>query len=542
MSSTPQPPQVEADLAEARATLRATEEHFRLLVETVRDYAIFLLDPSGRVATWNNGAARIKGYAANEIVGRHFSSFYPESDLRDAKCAMELEVATKEGRFEDEGWRVRKDGSQFWANVVITALRDETGTLVGFAKVTRDLTERRLAEEERIRLAAEQKAREASETANRAKDDFLAHVSHELRTPLNAILGWTRLLSAGLDEEKGKRAIATIERNAESMTQLIDDLLDVSRIISGKMRLEVESVDLGHVVERALESVKLSADAKNIRVHTSFDARGATIAGDSGRLQQVVWNLLSNAVKFTPRDGAIHIALRRVDASLELAVRDSGQGIGPDKLVHVFQPFWQEGGPHVASTRGLGLGLAISKSLVELHGGRIRVESEGAGRGACFIVELPVANLRTTPTEAVSPKLANTSLPQLVGLRVLVVEDDDDARELVQSVLETAGCVVTVAGSVASAMESFEREMPDILLSDIGLPDETGYDLIRKIRVLPADRGGRTPAAAITAYARAEDRLKALGAGFVVHISKPVNPNELLMVAAALASHASRRN
>lgn len=542
MSSTPQPPQAEADLAEARATLRATEEHFRLLVETVRDYAIFLLDPSGRVATWNNGAARIKGYEASEIIGRHFSTFYPEADVRGGKCEMELEVAAAEGRFEDEGWRIRKDGSQFWANVVITALRDETGTLIGFGKVTRDLTERRLAEEERIRLAAEQKAREASETANRAKDDFLAHVSHELRTPLNAILGWTRLLASGLDQEKEKRAIATIERNAESMTQLIDDLLDVSRIISGKMRLEVESVELGQVVERALESVKLSADAKNIRVHTTFDARGATVAGDSGRLQQVVWNLLSNAVKFTPRDGAIHIALRRVDASLELTVRDSGQGIAPDKLEHVFQPFWQEGRAHVASTRGLGLGLAITRSLVELHGGRIRVVSEGEGRGASFIVELPVANLRTTPTEAVAPKLANTSLPQLVGLRVLVVEDDDDARELVQSVLETAGCVVTAAGSVAKAMESFERDTPDILLSDIGLPDETGYDLIRKIRTLPIERGGRTPAAAITAYARAEDRLKALGAGFVVHISKPVDPNELLMVAAALASHASRRN
>jgi PAS domain S-box-containing protein len=532
-------------LDDARASLRATEEHFRLLVESVRDYAIFLLDPKGRVASWNAGAERIKGYLAAEILGRHFSVFYPEEDVRGGKCEMELEVAGREGRFEDEGWRVRKDGARFWANVVITALRDRSGRLIGFAKVTRDLTERRQAEEERVRLIAEQKAREAADAANRAKDEFIAHVSHELRTPLNAILGWARLLSAGLDEERAKRAIATIERNADAMTQLIDDLLDVARIISGKMRLEVEPLDVALVIERALDSVKLAADAKGIRFQVMLDSASSPVVGDAGRLQQVIWNLLSNAVKFTPKAGRITVLLRRLHSSVEVVVQDTGQGVAAEKLDHVFEPFWQESRGPTLGGRGLGLGLAISRNLVELHGGTISVESEGEGRGTTFTITLPLATVRPGPRGSRSTHVehegAAVGLPQLAGLRVLAVEDEPDARDLVRSVLETAGCVVTTAGSVLEALVAIEREVPDVLVSDIGLPGETGYDLMRRVRALPPERGGLIPAAAITAYARGEERLTALAAGFIIHVAKPVDPKELVMVVAALASHLPRK-
>jgi PAS domain S-box-containing protein len=536
--------QVEAiELHEARASLRATEEHFRLLVESVRDYAIFLLDPQGRVASWNPGAERIKGYLAGEIIGRHFSTFYPEDDVRSGKCEMELEVAAREGRFEDEGWRLRKDGTRFWANVIITPLRDDGQTLIGFAKVTRDLTERRQAEEERARLVAEQKAREVADAANRAKDDFIAHVSHELRTPLNAIVGWARLLSGGLDPERAQRATATIERNADAMTKLIEDLLDVSRIISGKMRLEVEPLDVALVIERAIESVKLAADAKGIRLHVMLDSAAAPVLGDAGRLQQVVWNLLSNAVKFTPKNGRVTVVLQRVDSQLDVIIKDTGQGIGPAQLGHVFEPFWQESRGPAAGGRGLGLGLAICRTLVELHGGRIEVHSEGEGHGATFSVSLPVATMgvRAGPKSArVGHVAAAAQLPHLVGLRVLVVEDEADARALVCEVLEGSGCVVTTASTADEALAAIAREVPDVMLSDIGLPGESGYDLMRRVRALPPDRGGRIPAAAITAYARGEDRIKALSAGFILHVPKPVDPEELVTVAAALAGHRER--
>jgi len=523
-------------LAQTTARLRASEEHFRLLVESVRDYAIFLLDPEGYVATWNPGAERAKGYRAEEIIGRHFSEFYPEEDIRNGKCEMELIVAARDGRFEDEGWRKRKDGTLFWANVVITALRDERGDLVGYAKVTRDLTERKRAEEERVRLVAEQKAREAADAANRAKDDFLAHVSHELRTPLNAILGWARLLGT-LDEAKRDRAIETIERNADAMRQLIDDLLDVSRIISGRMRLEVETVDLALVIERAVESVKVSADGKGIRVNVLLD-NSAAVLGDPSRLQQVIWNLLTNAVKFTPRGGRISIIVRRFDSIAEIMVQDSGVGIASDALPHIFEPFWQ--GTDIMTNRagrGLGLGLAISRKLVELHGGRIEARSDGEGLGTSMSVMLPVAVARAKREGPPTSKPGPESTPRLDGLRVLVVEDDHDARELVRTVMSDCGAVVTTASDVPEAMAAFERAPPDVLLSDIGLPGDDGYVLIRRIRSLPPERGGRVPAVAMTAYARSDDRVKALSAGFIVHLPKPVEPTELVMVVAALVKH-----
>ncbi|HEY1696691.1 MAG TPA: ATP-binding protein [Polyangiaceae bacterium] len=537
---------------EAEEELRESEQRFRLLVESVADYAIFMLDPSGVVTTWNTGAQRIKGYRAEEIVGQHFSRFYPPDDVRAGKCEMELEGAAREGRYEDEGWRVRKDGTRFWANVVITALRDDTGRLVGFAKVTRDLTERKRAEEERLGLAeqaaalkAEQAARKAADDANRAKDEFVAMVSHELRTPLNAIMGWAKLMaSPGFDETRRGRAVETVERNAVAMAQLIEDLLDMSRIISGKMRLEVQSVDVGHALDGAVEVVQQSADAKGVVLAKSFDGDIPLVAGDPTRLKQVVWNLLSNAVKFTPRGGRVDVKLRTNGPWIEIAVSDTGKGIRAGFLPHIFDAFRQDDVASAKQRGGLGLGLAITRQLVELHGGRIDVLSEGEGRGATFTVFLPVAD--STRSEASARRDSQTSPSQrpsqLSGLRVLVVDDDEDMRDLVRTVLEDCGSVVTTTSSVADALEALARSVPDVVLSDIGMPNRDGYDLIRQVRALPPDRGGNVPAAAFTGFARAEDRRDVLNAGYSMHITKPIDPTELMAVVASLTRFAARRS
>ena len=1021
---------VTRDLTERRRaedSLRASEERFRLLVENVKDYAIFLLDPRGTVATWNVGAARIKGYVADEIIGQHFSRFYPEEDVRAGKCEMELEVAAREGRFEDEGYRIKKDGSRFWANVVITALRDASGELIGFAKVTRDLTERKAAEEARLRLGqlardrihalaqlsenlagalsvedvgkaalemgvalagadtctlyllddasrelhlaaerggnphiiervrvvtkdsgnptywigtgergavwvetteeyaaffpemalarvdgdrvqafgcvpliaegrtigmlgvgfnrarrfspddrefvgtfarqcaqalarakrveaerraaatadrlraslsttlrsigdaviatdnrgrvtlmnavaesltgwpeeearglplpavfpivneqtreivpnpvdrvletggvvglanhtvllardgreipvddsgapirsesgavegvvlvfrdvterkrdesrrtflaeatsalaesldyestvarvaelavprladwcavdlaspgepipkrlavahvdpaktqlardlhnrypprpearsgvvnvlrsgrselhreisdeilsascvdeehlriarelrlrsamivpliasgqvlgamsfvyaesgrvyteedlraaedlarrcaqaienaqlykSEQRARRAADFANRAKDEFLAVVSHELRTPLNAILGWSKLLThPEFDDRKRGNAVETIERNAVAMTQLIEDLLDMSRVISGKMRLEMQQVELSRVVQAAIDSVRPAAAARGVELVEALDASAPPIHGDPTRLQQVVWNLVSNAVKFTAKGGRVTIAISPTDHSLDVSVTDTGKGIAPDFLPHVFDAFRQEDASPSRSRGGLGLGLAITKQLVELHGGRIMAESAGEGRGATFAVSLPL-----TPETAVSSMSARAARQvrsdrsyerpaHLLGLRVLVVDDEADARLLVATILGDCGCIVTTASTVAEAFAEFSREAPDVLLSDIAMPGEDGFDLIRRVRGLARERGGDIPAAAISAYARPEDRRRMLNAGFSIHLPKPLEPAELVAVVATLS-------
>jgi PAS domain S-box-containing protein len=1020
---------VTRDMTDRRRTeeaLRQSEERFRLLLESVKDYAIFMLDPNGCVATWNVGAERIKGYRADEIIGQHFSRFYPEADVRAGKCEYELERATREGRCEDEGWRVRKDGSRFWANVVITELRDHNKNLVGFAKVTRDLTERRAAEEARLKLGqraraqmvqlaalsealasassiesvgevvvgkantfvqadvctlylldeatraldlvaerggqptvidrirritadsgnpayrigtgaadavwietpeeylafiptlatlpsggqraqafwcvplvaegttigmlgvgfhrprtfsederafvhtfarqsaqalararrlvaeraaaalaeqlraslsttlrsigdaliatdargritlmngvaesltgwteseahglplrevfrilheqtrelltdpvakvlqsrspvgltnhsllvrrdgreipiddsgapirsehgevqgvvlvfrdvtqrkqeesrrafladatsvlaesldyeltvarvaqlavprladwcavdlleldrtrtrlavahidpekvqlakdlelryppdpnsqsgvphvlrtgrsefyreipdamlvatcvdeehlrivrelgltsamvvpliargevlgalsfvatgagrryseedlllaeelarrcanavenarayrSEQHARRAADLANRAKDEFLAIVSHELRTPLNAIMGWAKMLTMQtMDETRLKRAHDVIERNSVAMAQLIEDLLDMSRVISGKLRIEVQDVDIAQVVDAAIDSIRPAALAKTIELSAVLDTRVPSVMGDPARLQQVVWNLLSNAVKFTPKGGRVDVVVRRSDSSLEITVSDTGQGIAPHFLVSVFEPFRQEDASPSRHRGGLGLGLAISRQLVELHGGQISARSDGEGRGATFSVTLPVsavlpaAKLAEHRTRQFSSSHGFDKPEHIRGLHVLVVDDEEDARRLVATILEECACRVTMAGSAAEALEKFEAEVPDVLLSDIGMPGESGFDLIRKVRSRPRDRGGDVPAAALTAYARPEDRRSMLNAGYSIHLPKPVEPAELVAVIATLS-------
>jgi PAS domain S-box-containing protein len=394
---------------------------------------------------------------------------------------------------------------------------------------------------------SEQNARRNADLASRAKDDFLATVSHELRTPLNAMLGWTRMLRGGaLSPEKQQRALETIERSAVTQAQLIEDLLDVSRIISGKLRLDVQSVEIGHIVEHAIDALRIASDARNVRVVTALDDNAGPIMGDPHRLQQVVWNLLSNAIKFTPKGGRIHLAVERVDSSLKLSVTDNGRGIAPDFLPHVFERFRQADGATTRAFGGLGLGLAISRHIVELHGGNIEVTSKGEGQGSTFTVTLPVSPIRQqtrgTASRLASVAASNTFAvrPELRGLRVLIVDDEEDARELLTAVLEQCGSIVLAAGSAAEAIRKVRLEKPDILISDIGMPGEDGYELIRQVRALPHDEGADTPAAALTAYARAEDRRKALDAGYMMHIPKPVEPAELVAVVANLTRFGRR--
>jgi PAS domain S-box-containing protein len=395
---------------------------------------------------------------------------------------------------------------------------------------------------------SEQNARRNADLANRAKDDFLATVSHELRTPLNAILGWARMLRSGeMTAAKHDRALETIERNAITQAQLIDDLLDVSRIVSGKLRLDVQSVEMAHIVEHAIEAVRLASDARDIRIVTTLDDHAGPIMGDPHRLQQVVWNLLSNAIKFTPKGGRIHLAVRRVDSSLRVTVSDTGRGIAAEFLPHVFERFRQADGATTRAYGGLGLGLAISRHIVELHGGSIHVESKGEGLGTMFTVVLPVSPIRQE-THGTASRLASVVgtevfeiRPELQGLKVLVVDDEEDARELLAAVLEKCGSVVVMASNAADALEKIRHEKPDVLISDIGMPGEDGYALIRKVRALQFVEGANIPAAALTAYARAEDRRKALDAGYMMHIPKPVEPAELVAVISNLTRFAVRR-
>ena len=540
---------VTRDLTERKLNeefLRESEERFRLLVEGVRDYAIFMLNPEGYIESWNAGAENIKGYKTEEIIGKHFSIFYPEEDLRRDKPGYELKVAAERGRFEDEGWRLRKDGTRFWANVIITALRYKNGNLRGFGKVTRDLTERKYAEEQRLQLAREQVARAEAEAANRAKDEFLATVSHELRTPLNAMLGWGRMLrNSRLDEQNFARGLDAIERNAKLQTQLIDDLLDVSRIISGKLRLTVMPVELCPVIEAAIDSIRPAAEAKSIRLHVTLDTNTGLVSGDPDRLQQVIWNLLSNAVKFTDKRGHVQVTLQRIDSHVQLTVSDTGKGIPREFLPYVFDRFRQADSSITRLHGGLGLGLAIVRHLVELHGGSVQAQSPGPGKGATFSLELPVLiahGSRRFDTNGEHPPLEATELqqefglsPSLEGLSIVVVDDESDARDLLTVILEARNAKVTAVASAAEAIKTIQSSRPDVIISDIGMPGEDGYSLIRKVRQMEVeDRHGWRPAIALTAHARVEDRLRALSAGYQAHVAKPVEPTELVAVIASL--------
>lgn len=398
-------------------------------------------------------------------------------------------------------------------------------------------------------LRREQIIRAEAEAANRAKDEFLSILSHELRTPLNAILGWSTMLrQKNLSEDKVARALETIERNAKSQAQLIEDILDISRIITGKLRLRVRPVNLVPVIESAIESVQLAAEAKSIRLQSVLDSEAGPLLGDADRLQQVVWNLLSNAVKFTPKDGRVQISLQRVNSHVEITVSDTGVGISSDFLPFVFDRFSQHDSTTTRSYGGLGLGLAIVRQLVELHGGTVTVVSPGVGQGTTFTVKLPVMIIHLPPSD---PEPLNSTSEfngmfqassTLEGLQILVVEDEPDALELLSTILEKYGADVRAVASVKDALTIIETatdRSPDALVSDIGMPDEDGYCLIRKLRQLEAQRGGRLPAIALTAYAGNDDRQQALLAGFQMHLTKPVDAADLVAVVASLTGRIS---
>ncbi|MBD2043862.1 response regulator [Microcoleus sp. FACHB-672] len=535
-----------ADITErkwASEALRASEERFRLLLENVKDYAIFFLDTKGLVIRWSLGAERILGYQEAEMLGQSASIIYTPEDLECKADKQELEIAVIEGRSENERWHLRKDGTRFWASGIVTPLQDEIGQLRGFSKIMRDFTERKQAEDERNQLlVSEQEARAAAESANRMKDEFLATLSHELRSPLNAMLGWLRLLNTRkFDEATTARAMETIERSARSQAQLVEDLLDVSRIIQGKLSLNVRSVELALVVEAALDTVRPAADAKGIRLQSILDPAAGPVAGDSNRLQQIIWNLLSNAIKFTPKGGSVQVRLERINSHVEITVIDTGVGISPDFVPYVFDRFRQADSSITRTYSGLGLGLAIVRHLVELHGGTVRADSQGEGQGAAFIVTLPLMPvlIETREVEGIpsraGKKVPFDNLPSLEGLQLLVVDDEADSRVFLTTVLEQCGASVRAVASSDSAIEAIKFLKPDVLLSDIGMPEEDGYTFIRKVRALSPDQGGKIPAVALTAYARAEDRMRAIAAGFQMHIPKPVEPAELATVVASLA-------
>lgn len=638
-------------------TSRVDDLYRKAIEDDLKDYAIFLTDIDSTVINWNRGAERILGYREGEIVGKSaFVIFTPEDRAANAP-EQEVATATATGRAEDERWHLRKDQTRFWASGVLTAVRNESGVLLGFIKVMRDVTEKRRLEEERDRfftlsmdmlcivhldgyflrtnptfgkvlgfseeelqnrpvfdflhpadreaaiteyeklrageptkslenrfrckdgeykwvtwsyypvpeerigygvgkdisdlrrITEDLKSHAAElERASRVKDEFLAILSHELRTPLTSILGWSRLLRSGkLEKLEHDRAVEIVERNAEAQSKLIEDLLDVSRIITGKLRIEFQPIELAAIVQDVVDEFRPTAEAKGVSVIADIDAAAGAILGDSTRLKQIVANLLSNAIKFTNEGGQIDVTLDRMKAHTRLRVSDNGVGIHPAVLPHIFERFKQADSSNTRTHSGLGLGLAIVHHLVREHSGSVKAESGGLGKGATFTIELPLVPSEDA-TEAIRrPPLFSPGAQQLwkdpdnppgpvalAGISVLLVEDEADTRDLVTTMLREFGARVVAVTSAREALTSIEHEVPSVLLSDIGMSEESGYDLIRQVRALDPEKGGTVPAVALTAYASPSDRRRALVAGFHVHLAKPVEADELLAVIASL--------
>lgn len=519
------------------------------MVRASRD-AIFMLDPAATIRSWNPAAAQMFGYTPEEIIGRSLRHLLTADHADEVLALFERSVGGEIVEHAESVLQCAEDRI-VEAEISLSPIHDREGTVTGIAATIRDIGERRRTEEERRRLLQqERQAREEAETANRVKDEFLATLSHELRTPLNAIVGWASVLAAVMKKSAAAgntisselvEGLDAINRNARVQAQLIEDLLDVSRIISGKLRLDVKRVELEPIVEAAVASVLPGAQNKEITIERDIDASKVSVWGDGGRLQQVIWNLLSNAIKFTPSGGKVRIRVHRVDSTVELTVSDTGKGIKPEFIPHVFERFRQADASTTRVQGGLGLGLAIVKHLVEQHGGTVQVSSEGEGRGATFTVRLPqsgafdVIDVAGGSAEGAAVSTVADAAAPLAGMAILVVDDEQDARNLLKRFLERSGAKVTDAGGVAEAMQALRRQTYNVVISDIGMPHEDGYDLIRQLRDLPANAGGRTPAIALTAFARAEDRRRAIAAGFQVHVAKPIEPDELMSVVMSMS-------
>jgi len=512
---------------EARARLAA-------IVDSADD-AIVSKTLDGVITSWNRAAQAMFGWTAAEAVGQRITLIIPRERWPEED---EVLARVRKGESIDhfDTVRERKNGERIDVSLTVSPVKDARGRIIGASKIARDVSDRKRAEAERTKLLQTvQQAREEAEELNRSKDQFLAVLSHELRTPLNAIFGWARMLqSAAMDEATSRRAIDAILRNATAQVQLVEDLLDVSRIITGKMRLDVQSLDLKSVIESALDAVQPAASAKGLKIETVLDPNAGPVVGAADRLRQVVWNLLMNAIKFTPRDGRIQVQLRKVKSHVEIVVSDNGEGIQPEILPFIFDRFRQGDSTTTRPHGGLGLGLALVRHLVDLHGGRVRAASEGPGRGATFVVELPIAMLSSEAGATPEASAATGALP-LQSVRVLLVDDDADGLDLTTVMLTNSGAQVKTAVSVAAALDVLESWPADVLVSDIEMPREDGYELLRRIRA--KERGGRTrlPALALTAYGRPEDRRRTLAAGFNLHLAKPIDPSELVLAVANLA-------
>lgn len=536
----------------AEEALRKQSDWLRVTLSSIGD-AVITTDVEGRVTFMNRVAESLTGWTQTEAMGRSLTDIFQILNEQSRQpvenpALRTLDVGTIV-RLANHTILIAKDGTDCPIDDSAAPIQNEQGEVVGAVLVFRDVSERKRMEQEReLLLATAQAAQKQAEQANRLKDEFLATASHELRTPLTAVVGWSRMLRTGkLDAENSARALEAIERNATLQTKLIDDLLDVSRIITGKLILDRRAIEMAHVVSDAVNTLRPAADAKHITIETSFDAEAGPVLGDANRLQQVVWNLLSNAVKFTPKNGRIEVTLQRVNSEVQVSVGDSGEGISSEFLPYVFDRFSQGDGKTTRSHTGLGLGLAIVRQLIELHGGTVNAHSDGPGRGATFKLQLPVLSINRVPGSGSAASdftrtrargtdgLSIECPPRLDGVRVLVVDDDSDTRQMLKAVLSECQADVITAASAAEAIKEIERRKPDVLVSDLGMPEQDGYELIRKVREAESTDAARIPALALTAYAKAEDRVRALAGGYQVHLSKPVEPAEFVLVVANLA-------
>ena len=519
--------------------IQSDARHLAAIVDSSDD-AIVGKDLNGVVMSWNAAAERMFGYSPEEMIGRSVRLVIPEDRQHEEDDVLKrIRLGHRIDHYETV--RRRKDGTLFPVSLTISPVYNEQGIVVGASKIARDVTERARADQERRRLL------EIARATNRLKDEFLATLSHELRTPLNAIAGYARMMQTGLLRgDRQGRAIDTIVRNASSLTQMIEDVLDVSRIVAGKVRLQVKAVELSQIVREAVETAQPAADAKGIRVDVHLDPRGTVVSGDPDRLRQVLWNLCSNAVKFSERGGRVKVRLERVNDQVELTVSDDGIGIAAEFVPYLFERFSQADAAINRLHGGLGLGLAICRHLVELQGGRISAHSDGAGTGATFRIELPARSVYSTLTDegcacpvACRPE-ALPAVPHLAGIQILVVDDDQDALALSREILEATGATVITADSGREALEKLQRGRAHVLITDLAMPRMDGFELIRQVRA-SEDPGVRDiPAAALTAFARSDDRVRAMESGFELHLSKPIDPAELMAAAATLARSTRR--
>ncbi len=492
---------VTRDLTERRAheeALRESEERFRFMIEGVRDYAIFMLSPDGVIESWNSGAQLIKGYSPSEVIGKHFSLFYRPEDLEAGKPQAELKAALEHGRAEEEGWRVRRDGSVFWANVVIAPVYDTGRQLRGFVKVTRDMTERRRLHE--------------LEKSSKRMSEFLAMLAHELRNPLAPIRNAITILQLEPSPSPLVRSSRDmIDRQLTHMTRLVDDLLDVGRLTTGKIRFKTEQVSYNQVVARSIEAVRPLFDARRHRLKADIPAASPLVQGDATRLAQVLQNLLVNAAKYTPEAGLIELKVWQEGTQLYTSVRDNGLGLSSQALSQIFELFSQGDAQTAARESGLGIGLTLARSLVEMHGGALHAESEGPGRGSTFTFFLPNAQTGVHGTDDASGP----------GAAILVVDDNRDAANSLAEILRLMDCQVKVAYDGPAALEMFRQQAPQAVLLDLGMPGMNGYEVLAALRALHG--GEQVTVAALTGFGTDEDKSRALAAGFDEHLTKPLD-------------------